>query len=180
MSAQEVANKLLAELRALRKRVRTWRPERAAILEPSTEIKIITVVIYSLCQDAKLVAIWAQRRQDARRRHDRLWPVTVSQVLVGTWFQDFGQDPRVTAAWASFDHSHRVTADMFLMGSLVEDNVEEQNRKGLAMCPKLVLLSYVQEWTMRPRSQETEEWLAALQADKQQQDAWRRDFRRHA
>ena len=178
MSAREVAKKLRAELYALRKRVRTWRPVRAAILEPTTEIKIMTVVIYSLCQDAKLAAIWAQRRQDTRRRHDKLWPVCVSQVQVGTWFQEFGQDPRVKAALASFDHTDRIKADTFLMESLVADEVEEQNRKGLAMCPKLMLLSYLRKWNMRPRSQDTEEWLAALQADKTKQDEWRRGFRR--
>ena len=95
MSAREVARNLRAELHALRKRVRTWRPERAAIVEPSTEMKSITVVIYSLSQDAKMPAVWAQRRQDGRRRHDRLWPVSVSQLQERTWFRDFGQDPRV-------------------------------------------------------------------------------------
>ena len=55
MSAQDLLRGLKADLRALRRSSRTWAPGRAAILEPTTEVKLTTVIICSLCQDA---AFW--------------------------------------------------------------------------------------------------------------------------
>ena len=53
MSAQDLLRGLKADLRALRRSSRTWAPGRAAILEPTTEVKLTTVVIF-LCAKMQL------------------------------------------------------------------------------------------------------------------------------
>ena len=178
MSAPETVAELQAQLRNLRRQARTWRPGRGTILEPTTPVKLTTVVIYSLCQDAPLACVWAQRKQDARRRHDGLWPITVTPLLVQTWHTAYGQHPRVAAALASFADDLRKTADEFLMESLLAEEVEEQNRKGLTMCPRLLFESFVRKWRLRPRCPATERWLCQLQEDVNMQASWRRSFKR--
>ena len=178
MSAQETLAQLREELRNLRKQTRRWRASRSAILEPSSIVKLTTVVIYSLCQDAPLACVWAQRKQEARRRHDRLWPVTITPLLVKTWHTIHGHHPRVAAALASFADNLRITADDFLMESLLAEEVEEQNRKGMAMCPQLMFESFVRKWKLRPRSPATDLWLCELQEDPSKLKRWRRNFRR--
>jgi len=178
MSAEETLASLLAELRSVRRQARTWRPGRASILEPTTEVKHVTVLIYWLCQDARLAAVWAQRQQDARRRHDGLWPATVTPLHVGAWFQEYGDDPQVTTAMSSFSNRNRLKADVFLMESLVAEEIEEQNRKGLAMCPRMMMESYLRKWRARPRAETTEQWLVALQEDINLQNNWRKGFKR--
>ena len=145
MSAPETVAELQAQLRNLRRQARRWRPGRGTILEPTTPVKLTTVVIYSLCQDAPLACVWAQRKQYARRRHDGLWPITVTPLLVHSWHTAYGQHPRVAAALASFADDLRKTADEFLMESLLAEEVEEQNRKGLTMCPRLLFESFVRK-----------------------------------
>ena len=178
MSAQTAMAQLQAELRNLRRQVRTWRAGRATILEPTTAVKLTTVVIYSLCEDASLACVWAQRKQNARRRHDGLWPVTITPPLVQTWHTTYGQHPRVAAAMASFADDLRMAADEFLMESLLAEEVEEQNRKGVTMCPRLMTESFVRKWTLRPRSPATDRWLCLLQQDVNMQANWRRGFKR--
>ena len=178
MSTQEKIKELQATVKALRKRARRWHAARATILEPSLEVKLGAVVIYSLCQDACLASVWAQRRQEFRRRHAGLWPLTVTPLLVQSWWTQFNQDLRVISAMNSFADDLRIQADTFLMESLLAEEVEEQNRKGLSICPKLLLESFVRKWRSRPRSDGTNHWLASLQSDQNMQSQWRRGFKR--
>ena len=78
----------------------------------------------------------------------------------------------------SFADDLRMQADKFLMESLLAEEVEEQNRKGLSICPKLLMESFVRKWRSRPRSDGTNHWLASLQSDQNMQSQWRRGFKR--
>ena len=178
MSAQDTLNNLQGELRLLRRQARTWRAGRSTILEPTTKIKLGSVLIFILSQDAALGSLWGQRQQEARRRHDGLWPTTVTPLLVRAWWNQYAGHPRVTAALASFADDLRTLADEFLMESLLAEEVLEQNRKGVVMCPRLLLESYLRKWRARPRAASTEKWLCDLQCDESRQTVWRRAFRR--
>ena len=132
---------------------------------------------FSLCQDAALACKWAQRRQDRRRRHDGLWPSVITAVQVQMWYHQYGQHPAVVAALASFDDCRRQEADTFLVESLVAEEIEEQNAKGLSMSPRFVVASLIRKWRFRPRSVTTTRWLETMATDVEKQVAWRRSFR---
>ena len=178
MSAQETVDKLKKQLRYLRRRARSWRPDRSTILEPTTRVKLGSVLILILSEDATLASLWGQRQQQGRRRHDGLWPVTVTPLLVQAWSSQYAAHPRITAALASFTDDLRKLADEFLMESLLAEEVLEQNRKGIVMCPRLMLESYLRKWRARPRAPSIEKWLCELQSDTDRQEIWRRTFRR--
>ena len=178
MTARDTLQRLQAELRLLRRQARTWRPGRGSILEPTTKIKLGTVLIFSLSQDAALASLWGQRQQETRRRHDGLWPATVTPMLVRAWWDQYQGHPRITAAMSSLSNQSRREADEFLMESLLAEEVVEQNRKGIVMCPKLLLESYMRKWRTRPRAVATDRWLCDLETNQDLQTVWRRAFRR--
>ena len=150
MSAQEAVDKLQKQLRYLRRRARTWRPDRGTILEPTTHVKLGSVLILILSQDAAPTSVWGQRQQQARRRHDELWFVAVTPLLVQTWTSQYAAHPHITAAMASLADDLKTLAHEFLMESLLAEKVLEQNRKGIVMCHRLMLKGYLRQWRARP------------------------------
>ena len=143
--AQDTLNRLRGELRLVRQQARTWRPGRGATLEPTTEIKVRSVLIFSLSQDTGLASLWSQRQQEARRRHDGWWPTTVTPLLVRDWWNQYQGHPRVTAALTSWADGMRTLADESLMESLLAEEVGEQKGKGIVMCLRLLLESYLRD-----------------------------------
>ena len=147
-------------------------------MRPSELTQFIGTVIFRLCGDANLAATWARQRLRKGWRNGCLVPAAVLPLDIAAWERQHGTHPEVVAALSNLNHKWRIAADMWLVESLVAEDIEKQNSKGIAVAPTEALLSYMRKWAHRPASTITQAILTNLRNSTDKQALWRRCFRR--
>ena len=177
MEAQEEVRRVREALRNLQRTARRWRSYHSRILQPTLRMQFIAVVVYRLCQDAALAVFWCHRQMERARKHMLHSLRRVGVMDIQSWTARLGGDPEVEKAMQDLGHPWRHEADVFLIESLVADDVRQANSQGMQLGSQLLLQSLLRKWNLRPRSPAIDQWLAQLVADECKQRHWRRRFR---
>ena len=178
MEAQEEVRRVREALRSLQRTARRWRSSHNTIQQPTLRMQYIAVVVYRLCQDAALAVFWCHRQLECSRRHMLRSLRRVAVTDIQCWTTQLGWHPEVEKAMQDLSHPWRHQADVFLMESLVADDVRQANSQGMQLGSQLLLESLLRKWRLRPRSPAIDQWLAGLVADEVKQRNWRRRFRK--
>ena len=148
-----------------------------ALATPSLHVRQIATVVYLLCGNAELAAIWASRSCRVRRATVESPEGRVSEETVLSWVESLQEDTAVKAALQALDHHMRELADDFLMETLVIEDLLTYWARGIQTTTEVAITSLIRKWRMRPRSERKDIWLRRLAGDIEYRKSWARYFR---
>jgi len=181
-SAMDAAAKIAALRRDLRALQRLRRCRRRAVDARGTlsrRLQMRAVLLLLLCKNTQLVLQWIQREQRRRGRVFSGLAVDITEEILHTWHDTWGDDTDVLLAANSADHPWRIELQAWYMEALVAAKIRDANARGIKAPPPMVITWYVAAHRERLPDEGTEARLTALETERGVQRRWLQQFRRH-
>ena len=169
------------ELKKTKKRLRSLSRTEAADRQPwmpSVALRRQAALVYDLCRDEAWAISYTKMHQQAHMTRTLRMPRDIVASHIREWYGEFRNDKNFKIAQRRLDSKERVTVDDFLVQSVVYDFVQEQSTLGLVIASGAVVAKYMTLWSYRPRAQQIDIALNAMQRKAGRRHAWCRRFRK--
>ena len=169
---------LRRQLRNLnRQRLRQQRSELST-WTPLQHIQLKAVVMLILCGDAKWPIFYVKRWQWRHINRTLAMPCETTAAVLQQWQILYAGHPRVRIMLQHLDDPDRVEIDVFLVQSMVYEEIEANNNKGLSVPASSVVASFIRKCSFRPPVASVQRILRRLEEEAGYRRTWGRCFRK--
>ena len=181
MSVKEATSKLKnlrCELRQMERAAKTLEKHHCRIWYPNAEAKALAVLVWMLSGDAKWAFVWIQQWQRLNMMRTLASPGQITEQILQQRRIQYGGATVMQEALRDLQHPWRIRADMFLVETLLYEEVLEQNQKGLVIPANSIPAMFIKKWHLRPAPQKVKDIMQRLQTNnKDFKKTWSRAFR---
>ena len=157
-------------LRQQRSELTTWTPLQ--------HMQLKAVVMLILCGDTRWPIFYVKRWQWRHINRTLAMPCETTAAVLLQWQVLWAAHPRVQVMLLNLDDPDRVEIDVFLVQSMVYEEIEANNNKGLSVPASCVVASFIRKCGFRPPVASVERILRRLETDAGYRKTWGRCFRR--
>jgi hypothetical protein len=157
---------LRLELKKILRQRNEFQKQQTKVRHPIPDIEGQTVLVLLLTGRKDLAVDYANHWQKQQLQKSRAIPAFITEDLVDTWKANWKTSPILTSAMQDLDHPWRSAVDVFLMESLIFEEIVAQNRKGLVVPSNTVVAMLVRKWNYRPMPESVQTTLDKLTQNK--------------
>ena len=172
-------------LKELRRQLRNLnrqrlRQQRAELLTwtPLQHIQLKAVVMLILCGDTKWPIFYVKRWQWRHINRTMAMPCETTAAVLQQWQVLYATHPRVREMLQNLDDPDRVQIDLFLVQSMVYEEIEINNNKGLSVPASSVVASFIRKCSFRPPVASVQRLIRRLEEEAAYRRTWGRCFRK--
>ena len=105
-------------------------------------------------------------------------PTEINETVLQEWHMTYGGHDRVQHMPHHLDDADPVEIDVFLIQSLIYEEIETNNNKGLSVPASSVVTSFIRKYRIRPEVATVQLMIRRLEDAASYRRSWGRDFRR--
>lgn len=167
---------LRSQLKGLARRKR--RLDTSQISVVPEHVQKMAVMIQMLSGDSRWAIAWVHKWQLQYYLLTFGTSVQLTSALIMAWVEKHKSDAELLVVLANIEHPKRITADTFLMESLLYEFIQENSRKGISIPSSALITRWLKCWSYRPVSTIVELKLLDLEQNKTKRTQWCRRFRK--
>jgi hypothetical protein len=122
--------------------------------------------------------VWIQQWQRLKMMHALALPGNITENMLHQWRTEYADISMFQTALVRLDHPWRIRIDLFLVETLLYEEIINQNKKGFVVPASSIPAMFINKWNLRPAPDAVRQVLQKLQAnEKGYKNMWCRRFR---
>jgi hypothetical protein len=114
------------ELRLMERTAKSLGQHEYRIWYPNAEAKALAVLVWMLSGDSKWAFVWIHQWQRLKMTHALASPGNITEQILHQWRSDYGNTSMMQEALRNIEHPWRIRVDIFLVETLLYEEVLEQ------------------------------------------------------
>ena len=135
------------ELRQMERSARTLRHTNVRVWYPNSEAKALAVLVWMLSGETTWAMVWIQQWQRLKMMHALALPGNITENMLHQWRTEYADTSVFQQALVRLDHPWRIRIDLFLVETLLYEEIINQNKKGLVVPANSIPAMFIKNGT---------------------------------